>query len=49
MHPRSNDIEIKSLNFQVRQNWARILILLFNSYTPLDASSKGSEPPFLHL
>lgn len=48
MHPRSSDLEIKSLNFQVRQNWARILIL-FNSYTPLDKSSKGSEPRFLHL
>lgn len=48
MHPRSSDIEIKSLNSQVRQNWARILILRLNSYMPLDAS-KGSEPQFPHL
>lgn len=42
MHPRSSDIEIKSLNFQFRQNGAGILILL-NSYMPLEKSSKGSE------
>lgn len=36
MHPRGSDIEFKSLNFQVGQNDARILILLLNSYMPLD-------------
>lgn len=33
---RRSDIEFKSLNFQVGQNEARILILLLNSYMPLD-------------
>lgn len=46
MRPRSSGVYIKSLNFQVRQNGAKILILLLNSYLPLDKSSKGSEPQF---
>ena len=49
MHPRSSDIEIRGLNFQVRPNWARILILLFNIYTPLDKSSKDSGSQFPYL
>lgn len=44
MRPRS-DIEIKSLNFRIRKNEARILILLLRCMS-LDRLSKGWERPF---